>query len=276
MKVTNLIKILVLLLVSVITSCSPKTGSQVLNFLFDGVPETIVKNDVSVRGEIIPNDSISGLLISENDAKPQFFYHQPYKQKKCTVCHYQQRISKLTQTQPELCFQCHKNIDQSTKVLHAPVEAGFCTECHNPHSANNKMLLKMQNNNLCMHCHDSSQMIGNQFHLNLDENCINCHNPHGGKNKYALQAGSCYKCHINFADIYPVVHGPVASEFCDQCHNTHITNKNEKLMRNNQALCVYCHDINEVQKNEAHDGIEDTPCTLCHNPHGGDDKFMLN
>ena len=105
--------------------------------------------------------------------------------------------------------------------------------------------------------------------------CAKCHNLQAGNDLIKQPPKLCYTCHDNFKNKFAVLHGPVASGYCTQCHNPHSTKIPKLLERKGQKLCLYCHEKKDVFKNEVHEDINNTDCTDCHDPHGGDDRFLL-
>jgi predicted CXXCH cytochrome family protein len=108
-----------------------------------------------------------------------------------------------------------------------------------------------------------------------EKQCTSCHAQSAmGKNKIA-QPALCYQCHTDFSTTYKKVHGPVAAGYCTLCHNPHMGDNKQFLIRKGQQLCLHCHVAGQVLSNEAHKDIADANCTECHNPHGGEDRTML-
>ena len=256
------------IITSLFIACSPEISYKVLSFLFDGVPDPDENEIVAVNDSLSQIDSIA----TERVIKPQFVLHPPYKERACTNCHDRSTMGKLLKPQPELCYQCHEDFNETYGFLHGPVAGGYCTACHNPHMAKFEKLLLRQGKQLCLHCHNSARILKNEFHIDLkDTNCIRCHNPHGGENRYMPQPGLCYQCHEDFNETYNFLHGPVAGEYCTICHSPH-SSKSEKLIsRSGQQVCLYCHNPKQVFSSEPHEDIENTNCTECHNPHGSPD-----
>src|SRR3569833_2949943 len=52
-----------------------------------------------------------------------------------------------------------------------------------------------------------------------EKRCEECHTP--DKRLLMPMPDLCYKCHKSFGETYAVVHGPVASGNCTNCHNQH-------------------------------------------------------
>src|SRR3989338_337299 len=80
----------------------------------------------------------------------------------CVSCHsvHEAKSAKANlkfASEPETCFQCHKNIKgELHRNSHMPILEGKmnCGDCHNPHgSATNKMLVGDNVNQLCVKCH---------------------------------------------------------------------------------------------------------------------------
>lgn len=106
-----------------------------------------------------------------------------------------------------------------------------------------------------------------------EKKCELCHTP--DKRLVMPMPGLCFKCHKSFSETYEVVHGPVASGGCMNCHNQHSSKYPKLLIREGQDICLYCHNTSLVFANKVHRDIEDAECVLCHNPHGGKTRFMV-
>ena len=106
-----------------------------------------------------------------------------------------------------------------------------------------------------------------------EKRCEECHTP--DKRLLMPMPDLCYKCHKSFGETYAVVHGPVASGNCTNCHNQHSSKYQKLLIRPGQQLCLFCHNSAQVFANRVHKEIEDAECTLCHSPHGGKTRYMV-
>ncbi len=264
---------LITLFVLFMTACSPETSYKILSFVFDGVPDPNLAQNTDSTNSVRP-DSTEILLIADK-AKPQIYFHPPYKDKDCSSCH-NNNMGQVSVRQPDLCYVCHENFENQYTNVHGPVAGGYCTSCHNPHKSKLPNLLVNSGSDLCFKCHDS-QIIENDIHAVAEtSDCLSCHNPHGENNSVLTKNGTCYKCHENFSDKYKYLHGPVAGGFCYSCHDTHSSKSDYKLLLTGQNLCYKCHNKKSVLKNENHEGIDDINCIECHNPHGGDDKYLFN
>jgi predicted CXXCH cytochrome family protein len=161
------------------------------------------------------------------------FTHKALNQgKACVNCHspHASNEDKLIKNdQKTLCLSCHnktykpldkkviniKQLLQTSKYIHAPVDEG-CTACHNPHYSSNSSLLvakfsqeqysvaKKDSFALCFTCHDAGlfdiekSTTATNFrngdknlhylHLNFSKarNCTICHNVHGSKNRFLI------------------------------------------------------------------------------------------
>lgn len=114
------------------------------------------------------------------------------------------------------------------------------------------------------------------FHQPYSErDCAKCHN-RNQMGKLRLKSPElCYTCHIDFNNIYTIVHAPVVSGACSACHQPHQSKIKGLLTQPEQELCIGCHVNQFTNNNSFHKKVEDRDCSECHNPHGGKDRFML-
>lgn len=108
-----------------------------------------------------------------------------------------------------------------------------------------------------------------------DKECGDCHDTEAGFKLIDPLPELCFNCHDDFREELQVVHGPVASGACTECHHPHLAKNKMLLKRTGQELCLYCHDKADVLKNDAHEDLGDENCTDCHNAHGGEDEYFL-
>src|ERR1035441_8508536 len=71
-----------------------------------------------------------------------------------------------------------------------------------------------------------------------EKKCEECHTP--DKRLIMQMPDLCFKCHTNFSETYKIVHGPVASGGCLNCHNQHSSKYPKLLIRQGQQICLYC------------------------------------
>ena len=80
----------------------------------------------------------------------------------CTNCHtvmkaVSRKYQLKTKSQPDTCFQCHKDVRAKTlRSAHMPVREGkmVCSDCHNPHGSFTKAMLRTNSiNDTCYKCH---------------------------------------------------------------------------------------------------------------------------
>jgi predicted CXXCH cytochrome family protein len=172
-----------------LSGCSSAYRYKTLSFFFDGVPNPATELNNQSKDTII-NVKTSDVFAQNPTSKlpPKMNFHAPYQDKACESCHDQSKMGKLNKDMPELCYQCHENLNNKYKVLHSPVEGGQCIACHNPHSSVNENLLLRTGQSLCLYCHDSKQIMETDVHLEIGEaNCTDCHNPHGGEDRNVLR-----------------------------------------------------------------------------------------
>jgi len=105
-------------------------------------------------------------------------------------------------TQPDVCFNCHKQ--QRAEIRrpsrHPTLEGKVvCSDCHNAHgAAGEKMLVRDSINDTCYTCHMEKRGPFVRTHQPVQENCAICHNPHGTVNDNLLKARMpflCQSCH---------------------------------------------------------------------------------
>jgi len=105
-------------------------------------------------------------------------------------------------TQPEICFNCHKEQRaDSKKISHHPIGEGkvVCSDCHNPHgSAGPKLLKKNTVTETCYTCHAEKRGPFLFEHQPVTEDCAHCHTPHGSNITPLLKSRApflCQECH---------------------------------------------------------------------------------
>jgi DmsE family decaheme c-type cytochrome len=120
----------------------------------------------------------------------------------CHVSHSAHDKVRDKQTQPEVCFTCHKDQRaQIKKFSHHPIGEGKvgCSDCHNPHgSAGPKMLVKNTVTETCYTCHAEKRGPFLWEHQPVTEDCTNCHTPHGSNITPLLKSRApflCQECH---------------------------------------------------------------------------------
>jgi len=115
------------------------------------------------------------------------------------------------ESQPEVCFTCHKQqraqfLRQSRHAVQTSSNAyshtGLlaCTDCHNPHGSDGPGQLKRATvNETCYDCHAEKRGPYLWEHAPVREDCTSCHTPHGS-NYEPLLAGPrpwlCQQCHV--------------------------------------------------------------------------------
>lgn len=159
----------------------------------------------------------------------------------CTNCHtIMKEVSRKhqlkTASQPDTCFQCHKEIRaKMLRSAHMPVREGklVCTNCHNPHGSYTEHLLKKATvNEVCFQCHADKRGPFLWEHPPVVESCMNCHDPHGAINDNMLRVSRprlCQRCH-NAATRHPAnprnpMQIQAVNSGCVNCHS-HIHGSN--------------------------------------------------
>jgi len=132
--------------------------------------------------------------------------------------------SLLRQTQPDLCFTCHRSIEaQFALPNHHRVPEGLmtCADCHNPHGSSlaKPLQRKATAYETCVTCHVDKRGPFVYEHAGVRvEGCAICHTPHGSMTRHLLQRGEvrflCLSCHVD--------HGPVSFQQSGQCTRCHV------------------------------------------------------
>jgi DmsE family decaheme c-type cytochrome len=147
------------------------------------------------------------LTCHQTDARRMFWGGSQHQARDvaCTSCHQihtEHDSVRDKRTQPEICFNCHK--DQralANKPSHHPIPEGkmTCSDCHNVHgSPGNKLLAKDTTNATCYQCHAEKRGPYLWAHQPVTDDCANCHNPHGTTADFMLKTRApflCLSCH---------------------------------------------------------------------------------
>ena len=154
----------------------------------------------------------------------------------CVSCH-QSHVARDPVTRPEtqaqVCFTCHKDVQaQSHLPSSHPMANGKtqCSDCHNAHgSATVASLQGITLNDTCYQCHADKRGPFLFEHAPVSEDCSLCHQPHGSVNPSLLTTRVpflCQQCHS--AAFHP-------SQLMDA---TGLPGASQNLLGNS---CVNCH-----------------------------------
>ncbi|BDG07415.1 cytochrome c3 family protein [Anaeromyxobacter paludicola] len=224
--------------------------------------------------------------------------HRALEKNECQDCHDAGHGGKnaflLKKNQPELCYGCHKRMDQG-KAVHTAVRQGECLVCHDPHSSDHKGLLKKPRDQVCFACHEVEPLLTRPVkHAPVAEGkCLDCHDSHNAElPRVVLLPGKqlCLKCHdarspkgkgtpsekarIDFTK--KVQHKSVVKGECQDCHVSGHSGDNLKLLRQPPAdLCYKCHNRKDTQR-YTHSALRVGDCAVCHLPHTTDNRALLS
>jgi predicted CXXCH cytochrome family protein len=199
----------------------------------------------------------------------------------------------LVQTEPELCYGCHKRMDES-KSVHTVVRQGGCLTCHEAHASDHAGLTRQPREQVCFDCHEPEPLLTKPVrHAPVAEGlCLDCHDPHGSANPNAIRgAGSafCLKCHAVDApktrgmptaayrlDMKkPVVHRAFDRVDCNGCHDGGHSGDNLKLLKKGMTeLCYGCHERQDKSR-FPHTAVIAGDCGGCHDPHASDQPKLV-
>lgn len=150
----------------------------------------------------------------------------------CVACH-TIHTPRFTVNQPEVCFNCHKDVRSDVnKMSHHPIIEGkvMCSDCHNTHGTLTKHMINAENNNqLCYKCHADKRGPWLFEHPPVEENCAICHTPHGSRHENLLVER--------------------VSTLCQDCHTPHGTYDNRSAFSGTASndrhfaarACMNCH-----------------------------------
>ena len=139
--------------------------------------------------------------------------------------------SLLKQSEPELCFTCHRSIQAAFALpTHHRVPEGAmkCSDCHNPHGTVNFASLNANSvNETCTKCHVEKRGPYVYEHPGVSvTSCVSCHNPHGTDNRMLLVRREgrqlCLECHPEFNSPANVPHGRLSFQTSGECVRCHV------------------------------------------------------
>jgi len=141
------------------------------------------------------------------------------------------RNSLLKQSEPALCYGCHKTIEaQFALPEHHRVPEGLmkCSDCHNPHGSMNLASMSKPAWETCVKCHVEKRGPYVFEHPAAKiEGCVACHNPHGSTNNFLMVRREgrqlCLQCHTGFHDQAQVPHSRLGFQASGECTRCHVT-----------------------------------------------------
>ncbi len=187
-----------LLLISSCLKIDPLLKQKVLTTIFDGVPEMptieeLCEDNVEDLFNDYYEEKIAEAALGDwekderKDAK-EGSKHRPWFEKDCKGCHNFKAQNKLHLPKNKICYLCHKNFIQGSKV-HGPVAVGSCLACHDPHSSPNPSLLKRSLKTICFKCHIEERLAAEMHDKIISSGmfCVDCHDPHSRNIRYFLK-----------------------------------------------------------------------------------------
>lgn len=178
-----------------LSSCGdPVTRHKVLSTIFDGVPSLPPVGDVcdeyNRQRVIVEVAGIETEDVSHGGTQNRNSSHKPYKEKKCSDCHSNDKNvnAGLIVPRRELCGVCHQDFVKGDNV-HGPVAVGDCLACHLPHNSQYPSLLKEDPDTVCTICHQEARLAAAMHERFVVKaiSCGECHDPHAGDARYFLK-----------------------------------------------------------------------------------------
>ncbi len=230
---------------------------------YDGIPHVQLPLEYGSANKISIKNGITELFIADiffaftyqSRLVPDEYIYNPFHTEQqegpCKVCHrLQVNDNDLSPAKPadNICYQCHRS--KFTNVTYQHKAAGINWEC--------------------LKCHQAEAFESN----NNGDSLV----------KFSIKEGRevaplCYNCHKDKqqqVEDYEYVHGPVAMEGCNMCHNPHGSNTEKLLQKDISTMCVECHELQSIMKMAViHKPLSEKGCTGCHNPHGSNSVFFL-
>lgn len=186
-------------------------------------PDVLFGNKKGSSGSFLPSDATvqneACLSCHRKDAKRSHWEGSTHQSRDvaCASCHEVHAAHDKVrdkQSQPEVCFTCHKEQRaQINKPSHHPIPEGkmSCSDCHNPHGSVGPKLMKRDSvNDTCYTCHMEKRGPFVHNHEPVSEDCSNCHNPHGTTAESMLKMRPpflCNSCHTPHSPIQPSLTG---------------------------------------------------------------------
>ena len=279
---------------------------KLLNFFFDGVPAPGARppaapvsgdEDGGGQGSAAPAHAVVPEPVDQMKS-----VHPPFLDGDCAKCHGLDSPQALTAPLPSLCFQCHSNFLEKTKVKHQALELGQCTTCHAPHESPNKKLLVRLGRSMCLECHDDpanatlaadapvvqDKPVAKETALSK-ETAVSKGKP-VAKAPLADDLARIANDIPLIANDIPtpvppvakgkaqvkgkVVHPPVEGD-CLVCHDPHGSDNKGLLKKPLLDTCVSCHKDSIKAVKFKHDPVGNGECMSCHAPHQSDNKGLL-
>ncbi|MEE8449051.1 MAG: cytochrome c3 family protein [Thermodesulfobacteriota bacterium] len=187
----RLVTISLILLLVLGAACSRQTRYKLLTTLFDDVPPLEgSRPPVPVQLKQPPPPRPSPARVARKP-QPPIYFHPPYKEGRCSLCHDPQASNRLEIRSDKICFKCHSGIVEAVQgqKVHGPVGAGACIFCHNPHKSKFPRMLRKPVLATCFSCHKEQDIRAAEYHKGRDDlTCTLCHDPHRGEGRSMLKA----------------------------------------------------------------------------------------
>lgn len=185
----------------------------------------------------------------------------------------------------------------TTAVMHRPEIEALCVPCHAMRPTA-KQLAEADRDSPCYSCHKRMANMKSVHTPVAMFSCTSCHSA-DGEPKYApvrRESDLCFSCHKDKQKEFKgfkLLHGPLAGDMCEICHDPHYSDTPGQLRQPVNALCLSCHEhvatgihaislgggeghpiAGKTDISERGKGRE-LSCISCHDPHGGKRYYFI-
>ncbi len=117
--------------------------------------------------------------------------HEPWKERKCSVCHASGEYQQVLENLDSICLSCHQKVLDTAKKekLHAPVRQGKCSLCHASHESAKPHLVRRAGETICYTCHKPQEISGSNHPRIHRADCLICHTGHTSQREHLLKPG---------------------------------------------------------------------------------------
>jgi predicted CXXCH cytochrome family protein len=189
----------------------------------------------------------------------------------CHEPHSSQFARLLTNSQPQICFDCHDPGYFQRDGFHSQLADLTCSRCHDPHASGNRLLLADSRT----YARRRDQPIVSE-HLWTREECRLCHQVARGNVVVDDVDAVCQSCHSNAmqSPAGQPMHQAVVDGRCTACHTPHQSIRPALIKPTAEQVCSGCHDPAQLPRPQ-HPVVMRGDCLMCHSGHWSDRPRLL-